>query len=212
MHERITGPDIEKLKRYINHYSGFFTSKHARLCGYSVQNQSYHVKQGQWERYGSGIFRDKRYPHLGQRCDLIVATLWSCDRLGIPRGVISHDSALSVHKLSTWSGHGVHLTVPKNFRRRSRCIYNVRLHYGELNDEDIDYQECFSVTTPLKTIVDLLQSTHIESIHLVDAINDALRRKLITFNEIKRANLSPHQRELLIGLLHRVNYEKVNEI
>lgn len=213
MHETVTGPDFEKLTKHINRFDGFFTSKHARLSGYSVQNQSYHVKQGPWEKHGWGIFRYKYYPHLAnQRPDLIVATLWSCGRSGHPQGVISHDTALSIHRLSTWSGQGVHMTVPKSFRRRSQCKYKVRLHYGELDETDIEDRESFRVTTPLRTIVDLLISNHIESIHLVDAINDALRQKLITFNEMKEAKLTQHERELLTALLRRVNYSKADDI
>jgi predicted transcriptional regulator of viral defense system len=144
--------------------------------------------------------------------DLIVATLWSCGRAGVPQGVISHDTALSVHKLSTWSGYGIHMTVPPNFRRRTQCIYKVRLHKAELKDDDIEDMESFRVTTPLRTIVDLLLSTHIESIHLVDAMNDALRQRLTTFNQMKEATLTPHEKQLLIDLLRRVNYSKADEI
>jgi len=213
MYQTVTGPDFDSLIKSINRFEGFFTSKHARVAGYSVQSQSYHVKRGQWERHGWGIFRYKYYPHLaGARPDLIVATLWSCGRSGAPQGVISHDSALVVHKLSTWSGQGVHMTVPANFRRHSRCSFKVKLHYGQLEDSDIEDMGSFQVTTPLRTIVDLLLSPHIESIHIVDAINDALRRRLITFTQIKDAKLTPEERQLLIGLLRRVNYSKVDEI
>lgn len=213
MYETVTRPDFDQLTKYINRYQGFFTSRHARASGYSVQNQSYHVKQGNWEKYGWGIFRYKYYPHLpDDRADLIVATLWSCDRFGIPKGVISHDTALPIHKLSTWSGHGIHMTVPKNFRRRSRCIYPVRLHYNELQESDLEDLGSFRVTTPLRTIIDLLFSTHVESIHVVDAVSDAIRQKLITPRQIKEAKLTQHEREILIGLLRRVNYSKVDEI
>ena len=104
------------------------------------------------------------------------------------------------------------MTVPKSVRRRSQCKYKVRLHYGELDDTDIEDRESFRVTTPLRTIVDLLLSNHIERIHLVDAINDALRQKLITFNEMKEAKLTPRERDLLTALLRRVNYAKADDI
>jgi predicted transcriptional regulator of viral defense system len=213
MHKTVTRPDFDKLIKYINRGDGFFTSKHARAAGYSVQNQFYHVTQGQWERQGAGIFRYKYYPQLpNQRPDLVVSTLWSCDRIGKPVGIISHDTALSVHKLSTWSGYGVHMTVPKGFRRRSQCIYKVRLHYGDLDESDIEDYGSFRITTPLRTIIDLLLCTHIESIHIADAINDALQRKLITLSMLKKANLTPHERKLLTDLLWKVNYAKANEI
>ncbi|HEY9778194.1 MAG TPA: hypothetical protein V6C81_30805 [Planktothrix sp.] len=183
------------------------------MAGYSVQNQAYYVKAGHWERYGRGIFRYKYYPHFaGERPDLIVTTLWSADRLGVPKGVISHDTALSVHKLSTWTGHGVHITVPEHFRRRSQCKFKVRLHYGSLNDDDVEDLGAFRVTTPLRTITDLLLSSHIENIHIADAMDDALRKKLITFNEIKEARLEYPVKQLLIGILRCIDYPRVHEI
>jgi hypothetical protein len=48
--------------------------------------------------------------------------------------------------------------------------------------------------------------------HIVDAINDALRRKLITLREIKGAKLTSKERQLLSGLLRRVNYSKADEV
>lgn len=206
MHQRVTQPRFDELMRYINRYEGFFTSQHARLSGYSVQNQSYHVKKCDWERHGRGIFRYKYYPHLGQRQDLIVATLWTCNRAGTPTGVVSHDSALVVYKLSTWSGHGIHMTVPENFRRRSSCIYTVRLHRRDLKESDIDDLESFRVTTPVRTIVDLLMSKHIERIHLIDAMKDALRQKLISRHDIKRACLQPIEQDLILELYERASH------
>jgi hypothetical protein len=87
-------------------------------------------------------------------------------------------------------------------------VYKVRLHYGELEEADIDDLESFRVTKPLRTIVDLLLSNHVERIHIVDAINDAFRQTLITFNDIKKAKLNPHERELLTGLLQQVKYSR----
>jgi predicted transcriptional regulator of viral defense system len=183
------------------------------LAGYSIQNQSYHAKTGVWERHGWGIFRYKYYPHLpGDRPDLIVATLWSCGRDGSPQGVISHDTALSFHKLSTWSGSGVHMTVPEQFRRRSRCEFKVRLHRGQLETDDIEDMGSFRITTPLRTILDLLRSTHIERIHIVDAMNDALRRQLFTHRQLKKAASTLEEKAMLIEILQRIKYPKINEI
>lgn len=212
MYQRVTQPNFEELMSYINRYEGFFTSQHARLAGYSVQNQSYHVKRGEWERHGRGIFRYKYYPHIGQRQDLIVATLWTCNRSGQPTGVVSHDSALAVHKLSTWSGHGIHMSVPEGFRRRSSCIYRVRLHRRHLNECDVEDLESFKVTTPVRTIADLLLSKHIENIHVLDAMKDAVRRKLITKGDIKRACLNPDAQALVVELFDKVNSTKAHEV
>jgi hypothetical protein len=104
------------------------------------------------------------------------------------------------------------MTVPENFRRRSQCTYKVRLHYGELQEDEIEDIGGFRVTSPLRTIIDLLQSTHVESNHIVDAINDALRRRLITFEQFKEARLTPGDRAKLIALLRRVKYSKADDL
>lgn len=213
MQQSITGPSFEKLSKLINLSEGFFTSKQARMAGYSIQNQAFYVKAGHWERYGWGLFRYRYYPHTaGERPDLIVPTLWSCNRSGVPQGVISHDTALSFHKLSTWSGHGVHMTVPINFRRRSQCKFKVRLHFGSLSEDDIEDIGPFKVTTPMRTILDLHRSPHIERIHIVDAVAEALRKKLITFNEIKEAAVEPQTKQLFIDILNRIHHPRAHEI
>lgn len=213
MHRPVTNPDFERLSKWINRYDGFFTSKHAQWSGYSLQNQVYYVKSGQWERYGSGIFRYKLFPHsAAERPDLIVATLWSCNRAGVPQGVISHDTALAYHKLSTWSGNGVHMIVPKNFRRRALCKFKVRLHFDSLHEEDFEDIGPYRVTSPLRTLIDVVKSRHIERTHVVDAVADALRKKQVTFSEIKSASLDADTKRLFAEILEHIGHTRADEI
>jgi len=206
-------PDFKRLSKWINRFDGFFTSKHANWSGYSRQNQSFYVKSGHWERYGTGIFRYKLFPHTaGTRPDLIVATLWSANREGLPQGVISHDTALAYHKLSTWSGHGLHMTVPNNFRRSAICKFKVRLHFGVLTEDEIEDIGPFKVTTPFRTLIDVLQSKHIEKNHVVDAFADAFRTKQVTFYEFKSAKLDEETKQLVAHILNRIGHPKANEI
>lgn len=206
-------PSFEKLSKWINRYDGFFTSKHANWSGYSRQNQAFYVKSGQWERHGTGIFRYKLYPHnAGERPDLIVPTLWSSDRAGIPQGVISHETALACYKLSTWSGHGVHMTVPENFRRSAICKFKVRLHFAALEEDEVDDLGPFKVTTPLRTLFDVLRSRHIETMHIVDAFADAFRTKQLTFRELKKVKLDEKTRKQLMDVLIRLGHPNAREI
>lgn len=213
MYQTFTSHAFESLMTYVNRHQGFFTARQARLAGYSPQSQSYHVREGHWEKFGRGIFRLKYFPQRWTDMpDLIVAHLWTCDRTGEPQGVISHGAALKVWDLTTWLGPRIHLTVPKNFRRHSRCTYPTQLHFANLNEADMESASGFRVTTPFKTIMDLLLLPHIESKHIGEAITEALRKGYISHRQMKEAKLTPYQRELLVGLLRQTNYPKVDEI
>lgn len=213
MHQNRTKPEFDKLNKWINRYDGFFTSKHARLAGYSPQNQAFYRKSGQWEKHGSGLFRYKYFPqNLAIRTDLIVPTLWSSNREGVPQGVISHDTALAYYKLSTWIGNGIHMTVPENFRRRALCKFRVRLHFAALEDSEIEDFGPFKVTTPLRTLLDVIESKHIEKMHVVEAVSDALQKKLVSFSQLKSASINEQTKVRLAEILCRLNHPRANEI
>ena len=63
-------------------------------------------------------------------------------------------------------------------------------------------------TTPLKTIVDLLVAGHVPEHYLWEAINDALYRGMVTHKQMIEANLTAHERNLLVNLLKGISYDK----
>lgn len=150
--------------------AGYFTAAQARQAGYSYQNQRYHIQRGNWLRVDRGIFRLPEWPH-GEHEDLVRWTLWSRNR-----GVISHQTALAVHELGDVMPARVHMTVPPTFRAEAPGI---SLHKGKLPKGDIDHREGFSVTTPLRSILDSA-AQKLEVDHLGRVIDDALERGLIT--------------------------------
>lgn len=206
-------PSRERLYQVAHSQQGFFTSKQALRCGYSTQNQNYHVKAGHWECPQRGIFRLKFYPRprpLGLIEGLVLASLWSANRAGDPQGVISHDMALMYYGYSTWPARQVTMTVPKGFRRNSK--FNGTLYFAELRDEDVTQKSGFLITKPLRTIIDCLRDGTPPARHRVEAIEDALRTGGILPSHFKKAILTPREQELLLDLLASIHYEEINEV
>jgi predicted transcriptional regulator of viral defense system len=174
---------------------GMFTAKQAASVGYSTRAQAYHVQTEDWQREWRGIYRLRFYPDLGPT-DLMTWYLWSSDRSGKPEGIFSHDTALELHELSTWSANRVHLTVPKDFKRRV-VPKALRLHAGELRHFEITRVSHVPVTTPTRTILDMLQANSIPRHHLIEALQEARKRGLITPGDMTSQVWTDDERRLL---------------
>ena len=164
---------------------GFFTTKQAIRSGFGEKTHSYHVNAGNWIREHRGIYRLADFP-APARPDLMLWYLWSQNRKEVPEGTYSHETALSLHELSDMMPSKLHMTVPKTFRRNSRIPEILVLHRAYLDPSDIQEMHGVRVTRPLQTIVDLLQSGHVDRNQLKLAVDEALRRGLIVRTEIDR--------------------------
>jgi hypothetical protein len=89
------------------------------------------------------------------------------------------------------------MTVPKTFRRNSRIPEILVLHRAYLDPSDIQEMHGVRVTRPLQTIVDLLQSGHVDRNQLKLAVDEAMRRGLIVRSEIDRMPHSNLRRSLV---------------
>jgi predicted transcriptional regulator of viral defense system len=163
------------LTRVARHQAGYFTAGQALAVGYSYPSQRYHTRQGDWLRIDRGIYRLPDWP-LTQHEDLARWTLWSRGR-----AVVSHQTALAVHELGDVMPARVHLTVPPGFRSRSPGLI---LHLGSIDEADTEQFEGFTVTTPLRSILDAA-ATSVEVDQLARAIQDALDRGLTTAGAIR---------------------------
>ena len=94
---------------------GYFTAKQAAAAGYQLGSQAHHVKSGNWVRVERGIYRLARFPQSNEE-QLVIYYLWSRNRAGVPEGVYSHQTALSIHELSDINPSKLHMTVPPTFR------------------------------------------------------------------------------------------------
>jgi predicted transcriptional regulator of viral defense system len=200
--------DFHRLFTLAASQQGYFSASQAAAHGYSQQNQARHVKVGNWQRVGRGIFRLEHYPPA-KNPDLVVCHLWALNLDDQPQGVFSYETALQFHDLSDWTGHGIHMTVPKGFRRHSEPRFAVVIHKEELDDHDTLKRDCFYVTSPLKTVLDLLFHGAIEQRFLKQAMAQAWERGLISKRQIESRKFTDSQRAKVSWLLHLADIDDV---
>jgi hypothetical protein len=178
---------------------GYFTAKQALAAGYSNRMQNYHVKNGDWIKEARGIFRLDSFPPAAKP-ELLVWYLWSSNRQGKTLGVYSHETALSIYTLSSWTSDQLHLTVPPGFQRMVIPPI-IHLHRKQLASADVITKYGVPVTKPLRTIIDLLVNEQIPRKYLREAIAEAMDQKLILPGEIAKAKISQKERTLLEKLV-----------
>lgn len=147
--------------------SGYFSAAQALKVGYSYQAQKFHADRGNWRRVDRGIFRLPEWP-VGEHDDLVRWSLWSRGR-----AVASHETALAFHMLGDANPSVTHLTVPPGFRAQSDAV---RLHRGLLPAADVEHYEGFSVTSVIRTLLDVAAG-NLDLDQLASAIRDACERQ-----------------------------------
>ncbi len=150
--------------------SGHFTAAQAITAGYSYPAQRYHAQRGNWLRIDRGIYRLAEWP-TGAREDLVRWSLWSHER-----GVVSHETALSIHELGDVDPVRCHLTVPRNFRQSDPAVV---LHRADLPAGDIAAHEGYRVTTPLRSLCDIAAGD-LDLDQLAGAMTDAFNLGVTT--------------------------------
>ena len=155
--------------------AGYFTSKQAEEAGYNTRLQHFHRHRRNWDHIEHGVFRLQNFPH-SQWEDLARWSLWSRDRKGVIRAVVSHETAATVHELADYLPAKTHLTVPPKFHKVKvkGCI----LHRAIIDKKETLQQEGFLVTTPYRTLQDLARSGDRDQLRL--AAEQASQRGLIT--------------------------------
>jgi predicted transcriptional regulator of viral defense system len=155
---------------------GYFTAKQARAAGYGYAHLAYHAGAGTFERPGPGLYRLADVPP-SEHDDLVRLALWSRDRADVPQAVASHDTALALHGLGELLPVRTHLTVPPAFRKAVPA--GVVLHRSAVGPADVEEREGFSVTTPLRTLLDVAAAGTVPAEQVAKAAADAVARGLV---------------------------------
>lgn len=173
------GTDRRDLRRRLfavaAQQGGYFTAAQAREVGYSYQAQAHHVTAENWRRVGRGLFRLAEWapqPHD----ELFRWLLWSNRQ-----GVVSHESALSVHGVGEFESPRTHLTVPSRFTKTGDGVV---LHHGDLPEQDIDTRLGFPVTTVARSLIDVA-ATGADEDQLARAIREALDTGRVTLRRLR---------------------------
>lgn len=173
----------KKLFQIADSQLGYFTTKQAMKAGYIPKNYSYHVKRGHWIRESRGIFRLANYPRSSDS-ELVMFSLWSRNRTDVVEGVYSHETALSIYEVSDAMPSKLHMTVPKSFRKSASVPAVIVLHKSNLSKSEISQKKGYAITTPIRTIKDLISEPSTDQDVLTQAIHDFRNKGLITENQL----------------------------
>jgi hypothetical protein len=167
--------------------AGYFSAAQALTAGYSYQAQKYHADAGNWVRVDRGLFRLPHWPSNPED-QYVRWTLWSRGE-----GTVSHDSALRAHGLSDVDPAQIHLTVPPSFGAKDPLI---AAHVGDVPPGDAEQRQAWSVTTPLRTLVDV-SGGDLSQEHIDRAVSEALGRGLISRRGVLRRTADLAERPAL---------------
>lgn len=191
---------------------GLLTTSQSEAEGITRLQLARLADAGVIERFGRGIYAipaavDERTPLRAAWLSLSPSELAE-ERLADPpsAGVLSHTSAASLHSLGDLLDDEPEITMSS--RKQSRR--GIRLHRATLRADEVTLVEGLPVTTPARTIADLLRDGHDPS-HVAEIAGDALWRHLASRHEMSaaleplaRRNGQPHGAALLEHLLDLV--------
>lgn len=116
---------------------------------------------------------------MGEHEELVTAWLWSEQA-----GVLSYQTALSLHGLSDVLPAQVHLALPEAWRRRRfRIPAGVVLHHADVAPEERSWFGPVPATSAGRTLSDCAKGGLSPEL-LRQAAQQALRRGLVTGNEL----------------------------
>jgi predicted transcriptional regulator of viral defense system len=132
---------------------GFFTAAQAKAAGLHQVRLVQLAKQGDIARETRGVYRFTRFP-VTRFGHYMAAVLWPQVRRPDVIGVVSHQTALSIHHLSDVNPVRIHVTLPATVRLRRQIPNVLVIHYADLAPDDVERVEGVPVTTPARSIRD----------------------------------------------------------
>lgn len=150
---------------------GVFTTAQARELGVDPKAVAAMARRGRIQRLSFGVYQDLGAP-MTPWTEYMSATLWP---QGV-RGILSHETALSLMDLSDVNPARIHLTIPLSHRvRRRRAPPVLVLHRADLPEEEVGSIEGVPVTKAARAIRDCARA-YLGPALLRQAIDDGLRK------------------------------------
>lgn len=148
----------DRLFEYALDQFGLITAEDARSLDVDPVRLRQMLRRGVVTRVSRGVYRFALAPK--HRLDqYAAATFWPRGT----RGVLSHETALDLHDLCDVNPDRIDITVPRLHRVRSRDIPPAyRLHNRELLPGDQTYLEGLPIVTPVRAVLDAIDS-HLRS-------------------------------------------------
>jgi hypothetical protein len=152
---------------------GYLTTAQAFAIGVQPMTLVMMKKRGTLQRASRGVYRLVEFP-VQPLARYMEATLWPYEQ----RGVLSHATALALHRLVDLRSADVHITVPARFRIQRKVPTPLIVHRADLSDSEVCRLERLPVTTPRRTIGDCIVS-NVDPAIVHRAIENARRATLL---------------------------------
>lgn len=176
--------DLRELSQLTADQWGLITSRQAAGLGISRVKLSRMASRGVLERLAHGVYRTSSTP---DDQTTMVRAIWlsqdpgrtALERIAVPHeaGVVSHESAASLHQMGDLQEYQHHLTFPGRKQTRRG---DVVLHQESLKRDDVVLVDGLPCTSPERTIADLWGARH-ELEHLAQALIDGVDQGKIDF-------------------------------
>ncbi len=188
--------------------AGLFTVKQAVSCGIDRTHTSRYVKAGSWEKIADGSLGIYRLANLEVDTELEtkwIAYLWAMGKDGDPQGIVSHESALEIWKVSDVAPSDVHLTTRRGFRRRTQPPVSLFLHQLEYSDRDVqELDSGLRVMNLLATIRELIRENRLSPEYIEQGFIEGVTEGKIPVLELHRLKgFSQLERDLVEGWLEK---------
>lgn len=159
---------------------GMFTTEQAGELGVPRYTVAKMARRGRVRRHAHGLYQDLGAPET-RWTPYMAAVLWPQGA----RGVLSHETALSLMELSDVNPSQIHVTVPLAHRvRRREPPPGVVLHGADLPDEEVISIEGLPVTRAARAIRDCAQAS-IGPALLAQALRDGESKGYLTVTEAR---------------------------
>ncbi|MGV8979115.1 MAG: type IV toxin-antitoxin system AbiEi family antitoxin domain-containing protein [Cellulomonas sp.] len=166
---------------------GLLTTAQARGYGISRDQLNHLVNVGVLERVEHGVYATTAVQdeHRSVRVAWLVLApaLTAEERLADPAatGVVSHTSAAALHRLGDLLDDVPEVTVAQ----RKQTRRPMRVHHLPLTSRDITLVDGLPVTTPERTVADLIRDGH-DRDHIARLTGDGLTRGVIDLSDLAR--------------------------
>jgi len=166
---------------------GLLTTAQAKRHGISRDQLNHLVSVGILERVEHGVYAATAAPdeHRDKRVAWLVLApgMMAEERLADPAatGVLSHTSAATLHRLGDLLDDIPEVTVTQ----RKQTRRPMRVHHLPLASSDVTLVEGLPVTTPERTVADLIRDGH-DLDHIARLTGDGLTRGVIDLTDLAR--------------------------
>ncbi len=164
---------LDRLYSLADAQLGYFSTSQAEELGVDRRYLTHHVDSGNLERVSRGIYRLRNYPSHPFE-DVMATVLW----VGYGAAA-SHDTALAIYGLGDAMPPVIHITVPRRFRGNRRGVV---IHLALLPACDVTVRDGIPLTTPLRTILDVVSDPSVAAA----AAEEAIERGLIRASQLRR--------------------------